>query len=399
VRQVFVTGIGMTNFGSLKDRTLRQLAGEAASAAISDAGLTADAVDAVYFANAVAGLMTGQEMIRGQAFLRDTGLLGKPIVNVENACASGSTALHLAVMSVASGAADVALAVGAELLTTNKRQAIKAIGAGVVLEDLDELKALVYPDGPPATSESLLMDIYARTARGYMQSSGATSADFAAVVEKNHAHGALNPKAHYQVEISQDEVLDSRMISAPLTLLMCSPITDGAAALLVCSPELAERSANPRVRVAASVLKSGTRAGRPAAVALAAQQAYEVAGIGPGDVDVIEVHDAAAPAEIQIYEEIGLCPEGDGPKLLASGATRLGGRIPVNTSGGLLSRGHPIAATGCAQIVELVQQLREQAGARQVAGARIALAENSGGYIGPDPAAACVTILERRNDQ
>ena len=231
--------------------------------------------------------------------------------------------------------------------------------------------------------------------KAYMERSGAVIEDFARVAVKNHHHGALNPKAQYRDEVSVDDVLASREISWPLTLLMCSPIGDGAAAVVVCSEEYARRRGVDPVRVRASVLVSGTdrAAGEPGAVERAAQRAYEQAGIGPDELDVVELHDAAAPAELITYEELGLCAPGDGPKLLASGDTALGGRVPVNTSGGLLSKGHPIGATGCAQLVELVDQLRGRAGDRQVEGARVALAENGGGFLGTDAAAMVVTIL------
>jgi acetyl-CoA acetyltransferase len=240
------------------------------------------------------------------------------------------------------------------------------------------------------------MDIYAGMARDYMARSGATAEDFARVVVKNQHHGALNPNAQYGGDVSVEEVLASRTVAPPLTLLMCSPIGDGAAAVVLCSPELAGRL-GAEVKVASTVLLSGRdRNGvGPPAAERAARRAFERAGIGPEDVDVVEVHDAAAPAELIVYEEVGLCGPGEGPKLLASGDTALGGRVPVNPSGGLLSKGHPIGATGCAQLVELVDQLRGRCGARQVEGARVALAENGGGFLGDDPAAVVITILSR----
>jgi acetyl-CoA acetyltransferase len=195
--------------------------------------------------------------------------------------------------------------------------------------------------------------------------------------------------------VTVEDVLASREIAWPLTLLMCSPIGDGAAAVVVCSEDYARNRDIEAVRVRASVLVSGTdrQPGEPGAVERAAQRAFEQAGIGPEELDVVELHDAAAPAELMTYEELGLCAPGDGPRLLASGDTALGGRLPVNTSGGLLSKGHPIGATGCAQLVELVDQLRGRAGDRQVDGARVALAENGGGFLGTDFAAVVVTVL------
>jgi acetyl-CoA acetyltransferase len=297
-------------------------------------------------------------------------------------------------MAVASGQCEVVLAVGAEkLVHADKRRSFEALAAAVDLDRRDDLERYVYGEEGTAGSGSLFMDIYSLQAREYMQRSGATARDFAAVAVKNHAHGALNPKAQYRDEVTVEEVLSSRMISDPVTLLMCSPIGDGAAAVVLCSREVAARTRGDGVLVRATALASGRDDDQPPAVERAAAKAYAQSGIGPEDLDVVEVHDAAAPAELQIYEELGLCPPGEGPALLAGGATALGGRVPVNPSGGLLSKGHPVGATGCAQLVELTDQLRGRAGPRQVDGARIALAENAGGFLGPDQAVASVTIL------
>jgi acetyl-CoA acetyltransferase len=393
---VVVAGAAMTPFGKFPDTSLKALAGEAAVGALDDGGFAADEVESVYFANAVAGLITGQEMVRGQVELRETGLLGVPIFNVENACASASSAFHLAWMAVASGQSEVALAVGAEkLVHPEKERSFQALAAATDLERRDDLDEFVYGAGEVAGSGSLFMDIYALLARRYSERSGATERDFAEVAVKNHRHGALNPKAQYREEVTVEEVLASRQISGPLRLLMCSPIGDGAAALVLCSAERAAAAGADAVHVRATALASGRDDDGPVAVERAAARAYEQAGLGPEDLDVLEVHDAAAPAELQIYEELRLCPPGDGPKLLASGATAIGGRVPVNPSGGLLSKGHPVGATGCAQLVELTEQLRGRAGKRQVDGARVALAENAGGFLGPDQAVAAVTILAR----
>ncbi|HEY4409094.1 MAG TPA: thiolase family protein [Acidimicrobiia bacterium] len=394
MRDVHVAGVGMTRFGKFPDSSVRSLAEEAAARALADADLPPGEVEMAFFANATAGILHGQEMIRGQVALRHTGLLGIPIVNVENACASASSAFYLAWMAVASGAVDVALAIGSEKLThPDKEKTFAAIGTAVDLGQRAEMEARL---GTSGGHRSFFMDIYAGMARDYMARSGATAEDFARVVVKNQHHGALNPNAQYGGERSVEEVLASREVAPPLTLLMCSPISDGAAAVVLCSPELAGRL-GADVKVASTVLLSGrdrNGVGQPAAER-AARRAFERAGIGPEDVDVVEVHDAAAPAELIVYEEVGLCGPGEGPKLLASGDTALGGRVPVNPSGGLLSKGHPIGATGCAQLVELVDQLRGRCGARQVEGARVALAENGGGFLGDDPAAVVITILSR----
>jgi acetyl-CoA acetyltransferase len=396
MRSVVVAGAAMTPFGKFPETSLKTLAGEAARGAIEDAGLAAEDVEQVYFANAVAGLITGQEMVRGQVELRETGLLGVPIFNVENACASASSAFHLAWMAVASGQCEAVLAIGAEkLVHPEKRRSFEALAAATDLERRDDLEDFVYGEEGEPGSGSLFMDVYALLARRYGERSGADERDFARVAVKNHRHGALNPKAQYRDEVTVEEVLASRRISGPLHLLMCSPIGDGAAALVLTSAERAAAAGADAVHVRATALASGRDEAGPVAVERAAARAYDEAGVGPGDLDLCEVHDAAAPAELQIYEELGLCGAGEGPAFLASGATTLGGRVPVNPSGGLLSKGHPVGATGCAQLVELTEQLRGRAGARQVEGARLALAENAGGFLGPDQAVAAVTILAR----
>jgi acetyl-CoA acetyltransferase len=422
MRDVFIAGTGMTLFGKFMDRSVRSLAEEATAEALRDAQASPADIEMAFFSNATAGILTGQEMIRGQVALRHTGILGVPIVNVENACASASTAVHLAHLAVASGQVDVALAIGSEKLThPDKRRSFAAIGTAVDLENLVAARealtrtllgaeptagpdaasplpvsADVTPEAP-AGGKSPFMDVYAGMTRHYMAQSGATPEDFARVAVKNQRHGKLNPKAQYGGDLTVDEVLGSRPISGPLTLLMCSPIGDGAAAVVLCSEDAARRLGADTVRVRASALVSGRdrTPGDAGAVERAVARAYETAGVGPEDLDVLEVHDAAAPAELMIYEELGLCGPGDGPKLLASGETALGGRVPVNPSGGLLAKGHPIGATGCAQLVELADQLRGRCGARQVDGARVGLAENGGGFLGTDSAAVVITVLSR----
>ena len=405
---VVVAGIGMTRFGKFLDRGVRSLAEEAVTAALKDAGIEAKDVQTAYFANAVSGLITGQEMIRGQAALRHTGLLGIPIFNVENACASAASAFHLAWMAVASGQYDIALAVGSEkLFHEDKTRAFKAIGTAVDLESLQDLKKKMAEsvkgddkasDDKGGQNRSFFMDIYASMTREYMRASGATAEDFADVAVKSHDHGALNPKAQYRNRCTREEVLASREISPPLTLMMCSPIGDGAAAAVLCSDKIAKQlGVRQPISIRTSVMLSGRdrKADEPGAAERAAKRAYEVASIGPEDIDVIEIHDAASPAELMVYEDIGLCKRGDGPKLLRSGDTKLGGKHVVNPSGGLLAKGHPIGATGIAQIVEICEQLRGSAGERQVEGAKIGMTENGGGFLGRDAAAMSVHIFSR----
>lgn len=389
MNESWIGGAFTTPFGKFADRNVRSLAAEAVAGVLADAGAEADAVDVVFFANAAEGLLTGQECIRGQVALEGTGLQGLPIVNCENACAGGSTAFHLATTAVRAGSADVALAIGAEKLTNpDKARTFSAFNGGWDVER--------YGGPGGDATQSAFMSVYAQMTREYMEGSGATPDDFAAISVKSHDNGARNPNAQYRDPLSNEQVLASRMIADPLRLLMCAPIGDGAAAVLVASAAGLKRlpDADP-VRILATTLRSGVvdRGGESSAVVTAARAAYAEAGVGPADLDVVEVHDAAAPAELIVSEEIGIAEPGRGPELLRAGETALGGRIPINTGGGLLSRGHPVGATGCAQITELADQLRGRAGERQVEGAEVALAENGGGWLGAGPAAATITIL------
>jgi acetyl-CoA acetyltransferase len=403
-----ILGTGMTRFGKFPDASLRSLATEAVTAALADAGVSAEDVGFVFCGNAAAGVLHAQEMIRGQSSLRDTGLLGKPIVNVENACASSSSAFAMAVMAVQSGATDVAVALGVEKLThQNKSRSVTAIATAVDLEEDPAARRYLsralfgWDTETAAPSEgelgqgSKFMDVYAEMTKKYFAASGATLRDLAEVAAKNNGNGALNPKAQFRSAVTVDEVLASREVSPPLRLLMCSSIGDGAAALVVTSADYAEKRGASGVTVEAVALLSGQpqASDGPSATAHAARKAYDQAGLGPEDLDVVELHDAAATGELINYEDLALCPRGDGPKLLASGDTRIGGRIPVNPSGGLLARGHPVGATGCAQLVELADQLRSRCGARQVDGASIGMAQNAGGYLGDDAAAAVVVTI------
>lgn len=396
-----IVGVGMTPFGKHLDRSIKSLAAEAVDAAMADAGISVADVQVAFSGNAVAGVMTGQEMIRGQVVLHPLGFGDIPVINVENACATGSTALHQAVAMVTAGLYDVALVVAFEkLYDQDKQRSIAAYGGGVDVEQVMEMLAKAAADGPEAggPSRSVFMDFYASAAREHMEEFGTTVEQMAGVSVKNSFHGSLNPRAQFQEALTLEEVLGAPVIAPPLTRPMCSPIGDGAAAAIVMSPAKAAALGldAESVRVAACELRSGrvdpggTDAARAAVLA-----AYESAGLGPDDLDLVELHDASAPAEIIAYSTLGLCGPGEGGRLISEGSTRLGGRLPVNTSGGLLRKGHPIGASGLAQIVELTDQLRGRGGGRQVEGAAVGLAHNAGGTIGTDVAAACVTILQR----
>lgn len=388
MRDVIISGIGMTGFGKFMDRNLKSLSEEAVRLALADAGITPAQVEQVIFGNAAAGVVTGQEMIRAQSSLRNTGLDGVPMFNVENACASSSSAFHIGWLMIASGQADCVLVMGAEKLTHED----KAVSFGAFSRAVDLEEPL--PEGYQAGSGSLFMDLYAVKARKWLDQTGGSAEDFARVVVKSRHAGSLNPVAQFRKETALDEVMASRMISDPLTLFMCSSIGDGAAAIVLTSPEVARQLDTPDIRVRASAVVSAKAHGARDLVAVsAARKAYEMSGIGPEDLDVIELHDASAPAELIHYENLGLCPPGGAIAMIRNGDTAIGGRIPVNPSGGLLSRGHPIGATGAGQIIELVQHLRGTAGARQREGAKVALAENNGGQLAGDSAVAVVTIL------
>lgn len=406
-----IAGGGMTAFGKFPARTLKDLAGEAIKAALADAGLETSDIEAAYMGNAAAGTITGQVCVPGEVVLRSLGIGGIPVINVENACATASTALNQAAAMVTAGLHDVVLAVGYEkLVHEDKARTFSVFSGAVDVSDMDGLAALVdrkmkavglQGDVSGAASRSLFMDIYATEAVAHIKAYGTTREQFAAVPAKNSRHGALNPRAQFRDVTTVEEVLAAREIVWPLTLPMCSPIGDGAAAVLLVSERKARELGitNP-VRITASVLGTSWDypEGRESLVFHELiGRAYDEAGLGAGDLDVVELHDASASSEILHTEYLGLCPVGEGGRVIEAGLTSLGGggRTVVNPSGGLLRKGHPIGATGIAQIVELYEQLSGRSGARQVEGARTGLAENGGGYINGDVAALCVTILER----
>jgi len=403
----YVAGVGMTHFGRMMDRGLKSIGGEAIEAALNDAGLQKKDVQAAWMSNAAAGVLTGQECIRGEVVLRAIGMGGLPVINVENACASASTAFNQACAMVTAGVYDVVLACGVEkMYLADKAKVFGAFMGAVDVEHLQTIieglqKAAAASGAKEASksagqNRSMFMDIYAAAARSHMARYGTKVEHFAMISAKNSYHGSLNPRAQFREAMTVEEVLASPMIAEPLTRPMCSPIGDGAAAAVIVSErKMLEFGLSRAVRVAASVLRSGWDhdAGSEGLSEVCAREAYAEAGIGPNDLSLVELHDASAPAELMAYESIGLCGKGEGGRLIADGATKLGGRIPVSTSGGLLRKGHPIGATGIAQVVEITEQIQGRAGARQVAGARVGLCHNGGGSIGSDAAAQCVTIL------
>lgn len=410
MQPVFIAGTGMTRFGKFLDRGLKSLAAESITEALADAGIAPSLLQAAYMGNAAAGVMTGQVLIPGQVVLRGLGIGRIPVVNVENACATSATAFQQAVTMIALGAYDVVLVAGFEkLYSEDKARTFSVFQGAVDLESIDDVLATLKDNlartgsdadlSEAGRSRSLFMDLYAGMARDFMAEHGVTQRDFAAVAAKNSFHGSLNPKAQFQDVLTVEQVLAAPLIVDPMTRPMCAPIGDGAAALVLVSGKMAQQlGLQNKVRVLSSVLASGWDYApneKTRLVPTVAAQAYDLAGVGPAEVDVIELHDAGAPAELMYYEHLGLAAPGEAAALLDSGATRLGGRVPVNPSGGLLRKGHPIGASGCAQLVELADQLRGRCGARQVEGARTALAENGGGWIGEDAAAIVVSILQK----
>ena len=407
----YVAGVGMTKFGNHLTTKLKDLAGESIRVALADAGLTLNDIQAAYMGNASAGVIQGQEMIRGQAVLRSMGVGKIPVINVENACATSSTAFNQAAAMITAGAYDVVLVCGYEkLFHEDKKRSFLAFDGAVDTEDAEGLtgaiKRLAEAAGESVEAEtadksrSVFVDIYAYIAKAHMKKHGTTREQIAGVTAKNSRHGALNPRAQFQKAMTVEEVLAAREILWPLTLPMCSPIGDGAAAVVLVSERKAKAMGlSKKVRVLSSALVSGFEpdAQHHSVGAYAVAQAYESAGVGPKDIDFAEVHDASASSEIIAYEYLQLCAVGGGGKLIESGYTALGGKVPVNASGGLLRKGHPIGATGAAQIVELTEQLRGISGPRQVEGARIGVAHNGGGMIGIDAAATVASVLTIEN--
>jgi acetyl-CoA acyltransferase len=388
-RPVSIIGIGMHKFGKFLDKGLKELTRVAVWEAVKDAGLDPHLIDGAYFANVLAGLITGQEGIRGHVFLREAGFERIPIVNVEGACASGTIALREAVLAVASGFHDVVLAVGAEkLYLADTARSIQSMAANTDVEFIGAM-GFQFPGS------------YAMALKKYMRQYGWSRELFAKVAAKNKHNGSLNPYAQYRTPMSVEEILASRTVAWPLTLYMCSTMADGAAAAIVCASDLAACiSDRPAVNVAACCLQSGVVTEEDDGQMQVAHAAYEFAGIGPDDIDVVEVHDAMAPGELFRLVNLDFCGPDEIAGLVEQGHFSLQGPLPVNTSGGLAARGHPIGATGLAQIAELVWQLRGEAGPRQVKGKKtsipfIGLAQNSGGYVEGSPAAVCVTILTR----
>jgi acetyl-CoA acyltransferase len=416
MRDVYIVGVGMTRFFKWLDRGIKDLTRESVTEALTDASLQKEQIEAAWFANSNWGFFENQHQVRGQVALgKGMEMYGIPITNVEGACGGGSQALHGAYLAIASGMYECALAVGAEKLYHEDRvKSFQAIGWGTDVEKTDWMinewieRLKSHGIGTSAAdvvdknnmTRSPMMDIYAYMIRWHMNTYGSTQKQLAVITSKDHWHGSMNPKAQYQKEMSVEEVLAGKPILYPLTAPMCAPIGDGSAAAIFCSGDFLKKMKSPRpVKVLASVYGSNTpryfdEPEKGIEVQLS-QKAYNIAGVGPEDVSVVEIHDAAAYGELKMTEQLGFCKRGEGGPLAESGATTLGGKIPVNVSGGLISRGHPLAATGIAQIYELTTQLRGEAGKRQVEGARIGMSENGGGQLFFEEACMGMHILEK----
>jgi acetyl-CoA C-acetyltransferase len=384
MRDVAIVGIGLSRWGEVWDASLRTLWTEAALAALDDAGL--DRVDSITVGSMTPGLFVGQEHL-GALLADELGMAGVPATRVESACASGGVALKTGFAEVAAGLADIVLVTGVEKMTDVSGDECTAALAAAADAELEVFYGATFPG------------LYAMMARAHMARWGTTREQLAMVAVKNHRHGALNPHAQYRQEITVKDVIESAMVAEPLTILDCSPITDGAAALVLAELGVARTMAKgrPIVRIAGVgqatdriALQSRADLTTLPATTLAAQRAFKMAGKTPNDIHLAEVHDCFTIAEILVIEALGLCQPGQGGCQASSGRTALGGEIPVNPSGGLKSKGHPVGATGVAQAVEITTQLRGVAGKRQVAGARIGLTQNMGGT----GASTVVHILE-----
>ena len=377
MREVCVIGVGMIPFGRYSETWVEELGRKACEVAILDSGVRREEIQVAYCSHSFQG------RVMGQRILKDLGLTGIPVINVENACAGGGTSFHQTWMAIAGGCYNVGIAIGVEKMTK-----------GLIpsnIEDLDGLMGRTYPGR------------FAMMAQRHMYEYGTTKEQLALVSVKNHRNGSLNPYAHYQEPLSLERVLNSRMVAEPLTLYQCCPVTDGAAAAVLCSKDIAKKYHDQPIEIAASIVTSGMyqsiSKGFSSETELskrAAEKAYESAGVDPEDIDIAELHDCFSIAELLHYEELGFCRFGESGKLIEEGTTCLDGRIPVNPSGGLLAKGHPMGATGIAQVVEIVWQLRGQAGKRQVENPKVGLTHCVGGATpGIGQGACSIHILKK----
>ena len=410
--KIYVYSVGMTKFGKFLDKGIKDLTAEALKSIQNDNDFDLSNIEAAWFSNTGWGMTDFQHSIRGQVALTPNGIDKVPITNVENACASGSTAFNGAWTAIKAGVFDCALAIGSEKVYQEDRAAM--MKGFMTYTDVERTRALMeqmqkaaakqraekakeQKDGEKKEKKgghSVFMDFYAAGARAHMKEYGTTQRQLAAIAAKNHNNSTMNPLAQYTFPMTVDQVMEDYEVAYPLTRAMCAPVGDGAAAAVLCSERFLKEHPNDKaVLIRASILRSGSWK-KDNVSERTSTAAYKIAGLSPKDINVAEVHDATAYGELEQIEQMGFCGLGKGGPFTESGETELGGKIAVNPSGGLLSRGHPLGASGLAQIYELVTQLRGDAGKRQVNNPRFALAENGGGTIGSGPAAMCVHILE-----
>lgn len=379
MRKVSVIGVGSTQYGKFPEKSIENLGVEAVLAAIKDANINCAKIEFAVCGNVYGGMCVGQRI------LKEVGMTNMEIVNVEDACASGGAAFRQVWYEIGTGLYDVGIAIGVEKMTDLLPGQLAPSG-----DDLEGVMGMLFP-----TYFALLM-------RRHMEKYGTTVEQVAKISVKNHHNGCLNTYSQYKKEYTLDEVLSSRPISDPITLLQCCPISDGAAAVILCANKIARQFSFKPIQIAASVLKTGGYRNKMEDICFsettfeAAKEAYEMAGCGPEDIEACELHDAFAISELLHYEELGFCRKGEGGKLIDEGKTEIAGVIPVNPSGGLLSKGHPLAATGIAQIVEIVWQLRGEAGKRQIKNAKVGLAHVMGGQVADIEAGACTIHILRK---
>lgn len=389
MREVVVIGVGMTVFGKHPDSNFIKLGTMAVWDALKDSNIKPGNIQAAYCGSAITGLITGQECNIGHLVLEQIGIRGIPIVRIENACVSGSAAFREAYISVGSGVHDIALAFGVEHVSgaLEKEQVMRAVNGASDIER-EVSKGMVFPGS------------FALIANRHIFQYGTTREQMAKVSVKNHRNGLLNRRAQYGMEISIQDVLNSKMLTDPLRMYDYSPVSDGAAAVILCAKDLAKKFTDKRIRVLASSLRSGEFDPKGdittfPATKNAAKDVYEASGYGPEDVSLAEVHDCFTIAEIIHYEDLGFCEKGKGGQFIGEGKSEMGGKVPFNASGGLMSKGHPLGATGLAQISEIVWQLRGEAGKRQVQNAKIGLTHNLGGYMHGDTSAVAVHLFQK----
>jgi acetyl-CoA acetyltransferase len=415
MRDVYVIGAYSTRFKKWLEKSMKALTHDTYVGVLEDAGMKDGRdIEFAWFGNCSMGTLWGQDIIRGHVCMSplvEEGLFPErvPIINVEGACATASMAFHAAWKDILSGQCDVSLAMGVDkFYHPEMEKVLFAYEQGIDLSDkerlIQEYKMVAQECGREfefGPGRTIFMDTYAMQACWHMWKWGTTQEQIAIGASKNHYNGSLNPKAQYQFEVPLEKVMEDYLVSYPLTRAMCAPIGDGGAAVILCSEDYLKSQPlevqKRAVKVLASTMSSGKHRdiSEPSLSQWAAERAYKMAEIQTKDIDVAEVHDATSFCEIYQVEMLGFCPMGEGGKFIESGATKLDGPIPINTSGGLVSKGHPVGSTGLSMIYEIITQLRGEADARQVKNAEIGLTENGGGVISTEEFACSINIFQR----